>query len=82
MFLKMHGEPPSGDELEAFCDRLNEIVRAGSQIKLVQVYTVARHPAEHWVSALSNKEVDAIVERVRRQTALVAEAFYGAGGEG
>ena len=81
MFLKMHGEPPSSEELEAFCDRLNEIVRAGGQIKLVQVYTVARHPAEHWVSALSKKEVDEIVERVRRRTALITEAFYGAGGD-
>jgi wyosine [tRNA(Phe)-imidazoG37] synthetase (radical SAM superfamily) len=81
MFLKMHGEPPSNEELDAFCDRLNETVKAGGRIKLVQVYTVARHPAEHWVSALSNKEVDAIVERVRKETGLSTEAFYGAGGD-
>jgi wyosine [tRNA(Phe)-imidazoG37] synthetase (radical SAM superfamily) len=76
MFLKMHGEPPSADELDAFCDRLNEIVQAGGRIKLVQVYTVAREPAERWVGALDNKEMDAIVDRVRRKTGLAAEGFY------
>ncbi len=76
MFLQMHGEPPTRAELEAFCDRLNEITRSGGKIKLVQVYTVAREPAERWVTALSNKEVDAIVEMVRKRTGLLAEAFY------
>src|SRR5262249_9225981 len=44
LFLRLHGEPPPAAELEAFCDRLNEVVRAGGRIKLVQVYTVARVP--------------------------------------
>jgi len=79
LFLKMHGEPPSAEELAAFCDRLDEIVQAGGKIKLVQVYTVARNPAESWVGALCDREVDAIVELVKRRTGLPAEAFYGAG---
>jgi wyosine [tRNA(Phe)-imidazoG37] synthetase (radical SAM superfamily) len=77
MFLKLHGEPPSPAELEAFCERLDEIVRAGGRIKLVQVYTVARRPAEEYVSALDNAEVDAIVDLVKRRTKLLAEPFYG-----
>src|SRR5262245_42379891 len=32
MFLKMHGEGPSAAELDAFCDRLNEIVEGGGRI--------------------------------------------------
>ena len=79
MFLKMHGEPPPAEELAAFCDRLNEIVQAGGKIKLVQVYTVAREPAERWVGPLSDMEVDAIVDLVRRRTGLAAEGFYGGG---
>jgi hypothetical protein len=43
----------------------------------VQVYTVARPPAESFVSALSDTEVDAIVEMVGSQTGLPAAAFYG-----
>jgi wyosine [tRNA(Phe)-imidazoG37] synthetase (radical SAM superfamily) len=79
LFLKMHGEPPPPRELDAFCDRLNDIEHAGGKIKLVQVYTVARDPAERWVGALGNKEVDAIVHLVKRRTGLPAEGFYGNG---
>jgi wyosine [tRNA(Phe)-imidazoG37] synthetase (radical SAM superfamily) len=77
LFLRLHGIPPPAAELEAFCDRLNEVLKAGGKIKLVQVYTVAREPAETYVVALSVTEVDAIVELVRRRTGLAAEPFYG-----
>jgi wyosine [tRNA(Phe)-imidazoG37] synthetase (radical SAM superfamily) len=80
LFLRMHGAPPPSAELDAFCDRLNEITAAGGRIKLVQVYTVARVPAEEWVGPLSDAEVDAIVELVQRRTGLAAEPFYGPGG--
>lgn len=77
LFMRLHGKAPPKAELEAFCDRLNEIVAAGGQIKLVQVYTVARVPAETYVSPLSDAEVDRIVALVRQRTGLQAEAFYG-----
>jgi wyosine [tRNA(Phe)-imidazoG37] synthetase (radical SAM superfamily) len=79
MFLRMHDQPPPAEELEAFCDRLTEIIGAGGRIKLVQVYTVARVPAESWVTPLADAEVDAIVELVQRRTGLAAEPFYGPG---
>ena len=63
--------------MAAFCDRLNEIVAAGGTLKLVQIYTVARQPAESFVAPLADAEVDAIVELVRNRTALAARAFYG-----
>jgi wyosine [tRNA(Phe)-imidazoG37] synthetase (radical SAM superfamily) len=77
LFLKIDGEPPSADEIEAFCARLGEIRDAGGQITLVQVYTVARPPAESFVTALSDEEVDAISEKVRSSAGLHAESFYG-----
>jgi wyosine [tRNA(Phe)-imidazoG37] synthetase (radical SAM superfamily) len=79
LFLRMHEMPPPAEELEAFCERLNEIQRAGGRIRLVQVYTVARVPAETYVSPLSNAEVDQIVELVKHRTGLAAEPFYGPG---
>jgi wyosine [tRNA(Phe)-imidazoG37] synthetase (radical SAM superfamily) len=79
LFLRLNGDPPSAAELEAFCDRLNEVLKAGGRIKLVQVYTVAREPAESYVDALSHAEVEAIVDLVRRRTGLPAEPFYGPG---
>jgi wyosine [tRNA(Phe)-imidazoG37] synthetase (radical SAM superfamily) len=36
LFMRVHEQPPTRNELEAFCDRLNEIVAAGGKLKLVQ----------------------------------------------
>ena len=67
LFMRIDGQPPPEAEQEAYCERLREIVAAGGQIKLVQVHTVARPPAESWVSPLcATHEVDALAERVRR----------------
>jgi wyosine [tRNA(Phe)-imidazoG37] synthetase (radical SAM superfamily) len=78
LFMKLDGEGPSSAEQEAFCQRLNEITRAGGRITLVQVYTVARRPAETFVTPLANDEVDALAALVRERTGLAVEAFYGA----
>ncbi len=43
----------------------------------MQVYTVARPPAEAWVGPLADDELDAIAERVRRYTGLSSEVAYG-----
>jgi wyosine [tRNA(Phe)-imidazoG37] synthetase (radical SAM superfamily) len=81
LFLKIRGVGPSDDEIAAWCRRLHDI----GNIKLVQVYTLARKamtvvddvPAWQFVSALSNAEVDAITERVRKEAGVQAESFYG-----
>jgi wyosine [tRNA(Phe)-imidazoG37] synthetase (radical SAM superfamily) len=78
LFMRVHGCPPPPEELHAFCDRLNEIVDAGGQIKLVQVYTIARRTTEVYAEPLANGEVDAIAEMVRDHTGLAATGFYGA----
>jgi len=77
LFMRVHGEPPSQHELEAFCDRLNEITAAGGTLKLVQVYTVARRPAESFVAPLTDAEVDSIVDFVKQRTGLAVHAYYG-----
>jgi len=77
LFMRISGKPPSEAEREAFCDRLNEIVRAGGQLKLVQIYTVARRPAESFVAPLPDDEVDALAALVRNRTGLATAAYYG-----
>jgi wyosine [tRNA(Phe)-imidazoG37] synthetase (radical SAM superfamily) len=77
LFMRVNGEPPTPAELEAFCDRLNDITAAGGQLKLVQIYTIARRPAESYVAPLANDELDAIVNLVRKRTALDTIAYYG-----
>jgi hypothetical protein len=75
--MRIDGSPTPPQELEAFCQRLNEITSQGGQIQLVQVYTVARRPAESYVTALSNEEVNSIVNLVQQRTGLEAHGFYG-----
>ena len=74
LFMKIQGEGPDESELGAYCDRLNEIVESG-QIKLVQIHTVARAPAEAYVSALSDERVEEIAELIRVRTGLEVAAF-------
>ncbi|MGC3969254.1 MAG: radical SAM protein [Pirellulales bacterium] len=78
LFMRVAGESPPPAELEAFCDRLNEITAAGGKLKLVQIYTVAHRPAESFVAPLANTEVDAVVSLVQARTGLPTQAFYGA----
>jgi wyosine [tRNA(Phe)-imidazoG37] synthetase (radical SAM superfamily) len=77
LFMRVNGDPPPREEQYAYCDRLNEILAGGGKIKLVQIHTIARAPAESWVAALSHAEVDALADLVRRRTTLPVAAFYG-----
>ena len=77
LMMRIWDRPPPPAELEAYCQRLQEIAAAGGQIKLVQIHTIARKPAEAWVAALGNAEVDEIADLVRRRTGLEVAAFYG-----
>jgi wyosine [tRNA(Phe)-imidazoG37] synthetase (radical SAM superfamily) len=77
LFMRINGGAPSAEEQAAFCDRLDEITAAGGTLKLVQIYTVARRPAESFVTPLTNAEVDALVELVRHRTGLPAAGYYG-----
>jgi wyosine [tRNA(Phe)-imidazoG37] synthetase (radical SAM superfamily) len=77
LFMRIDGDPPADAELDAYGDRLSEILAAGGRIKEVQIHTVARRPAEAWVAALADDEVDAIGDRVRARTGLPVSTFYG-----
>lgn len=77
IFMQVASEPPPEDEITAYIHRLNEILHSGGAIELVQVYTVARRPAESYVTPLGNADVDHIVKRVGAETGLRVEPFYG-----
>ena len=77
LFMRLHGQPPPPEEVAAYCERLRAILDGGGGIRLVQVYTVARPPAESWVAPLADAEVDAIAAEVRRQVPeVVVEPYY------
>jgi wyosine [tRNA(Phe)-imidazoG37] synthetase (radical SAM superfamily) len=76
LFMRINGAAPPEAEIDAFCDRLCEIVSSAGRLKLVQVYTVARPPAESFVTALTDSELEAIAAKVRAR-GIAAEVFGG-----
>ncbi len=81
LFLTLDGAPPPEAEIEAWLGRLEEILAAGGRLSHVQVYTVARRPAEDFVGALEDGELDRIAALVRDRVGVAADA-YGPGGKG
>lgn len=77
LFLRFEDNGPADGEIEAFVGCLRDLVAGGCQIKLVQIYTVARGTAEAACSPLPAAELDAISARVREGTGLNVETFYG-----
>ncbi len=77
LFMRVAGDGPPPGEIDAYCGRINDIHAAGGRIKLAQIYTVARPPAESFVTPLTDAEVDAIAEQVERETGVSAECYYG-----
>ena len=75
LWMNVDDSPPPAAEVEAFCQRLRKIVDAGGQIRLVQVYTIARRTAESFVTTLSDDSLAAIAERVAAATALPVTTY-------
>jgi wyosine [tRNA(Phe)-imidazoG37] synthetase (radical SAM superfamily) len=75
LFLKVYGQPMPPEELNAYCERLNEIIRSGGQIKEVHAYTVARPTPEQWAIKLSKAELDVMAEIIRQKTKLAVMVF-------
>lgn len=76
-FMRIHGEGPTLAEIEAYCDRLNDLKQQGGQLNLVQLYTVARRPPYEWVTSLPDSELEEIAGIIRQRTALKVETFGG-----
>lgn len=77
LFLKLNDQGPPAGEIDAYVEHLSNLKASGCQIKLVQVYTVARSTAVAEVEPLSAQALDAISAQVRRQTGLNVETYYG-----
>ncbi len=79
LWMQIDGQPPDPAEIQAFCGRLRDITAAGGRLSLIQIYTVARRPAESCVAPLADDQVDRIAAAVARDTGLPVAAFYGSG---
>ncbi len=74
LFPTMGGTGPTSEEIAAYLGRLSDIVEAGGQIAEVQVYTVARPPADPGVGALAAARLEEIAAAVRARR-VPARAF-------
>jgi len=77
LFMRVNGRVMADAEVEAYCDRLNELRAAGGQITGVQLYTIARKPAEPAVTPLADAELDRLADAVRARVPVPIETFYG-----
>jgi len=77
LFLQLSGIGPDDAEIQAYIGHLNSLITGGCQIKLVQIYTVARGTAVADCTPLPAARLDEISERVRRETGLMVETYYG-----
>ena len=77
LFFKVDGAPPADAEIDAYGDRLNGILAAGGRLKALQLYTIARTPAEPSAAPLADAELDALAARVRARVAAPVEVYYG-----
>ena len=74
-FSRIDNQPPPGDEIERYCQLLKRMTERGGRIRLVQIYTVARPPAEDGVAPLSEDELNIIARKVREISSLPSEVY-------
>ena len=75
LFLKVHGEAMPACELDAYADRLNELVQGGAKIREVHAYTVARPTPEVFATRLSKDELEYLAGTIRKRTGLPVLSF-------
>jgi wyosine [tRNA(Phe)-imidazoG37] synthetase (radical SAM superfamily) len=77
LWLRIHGQPPSKEEIAAYCERINTLLREGAQILKLQLYTIARPTPEVFAKALDNANLESIALRIHEATGLPFEIAYG-----
>ncbi len=77
LWLRIRGAAPSENEIVAYCRCLNRLVSANGRLKAIQLYTVAREPAEAYAEPLSDNELNRVAAIVKSQVRLPTEVYYG-----
>jgi wyosine [tRNA(Phe)-imidazoG37] synthetase (radical SAM superfamily) len=77
LWMRIRGQIPPDSEIDAYCRRINDLLENGAQLKALQLYTIARDPAESYVGPLSDAELDNIAATVRKAVAVPVQTYYG-----
>jgi wyosine [tRNA(Phe)-imidazoG37] synthetase (radical SAM superfamily) len=75
LFMNVNGVAPSDAEIDAYGDRLMEFTSGGGNLELIQIYTVARQPAESYVSPLPEDFLQRISNIVEVKTGLQTAVY-------
>lgn len=76
LWFRVDGALPPPGEIEAYSEQLNLILSRGGRLKGLQLYTIARNPAEPSASPLSNEELNQIASLVKARVPVPVEVFY------
>jgi wyosine [tRNA(Phe)-imidazoG37] synthetase (radical SAM superfamily) len=70
LWFRIEGCNPPIEEIEAYANCLKEIISTGGQLKVIQIYTIARNPSELYVSPLEVVDLKQIADRVRAMVSV------------
>jgi len=76
LWLRVQNNPPPQEEIEAYCGLLNGIFARGGYLRGLQIYTIARDPAESYATPLSKDELDHITALVRTRVPIPIESYH------
>jgi len=77
MFLSIDGQPPEGREFASYVQRLAQMLDAGAELERVQLYTIARPPADSSVGPLNRHQLDSLVNQLAtRLPDVPCSAYY------
>ncbi len=65
LLMRLRDQGPDESQIDAYLDRLAELINAGATIRMVQLHTVARKPAEACVQPLNEAELQHVAQRLQ-----------------
>jgi wyosine [tRNA(Phe)-imidazoG37] synthetase (radical SAM superfamily) len=75
LWFRIQGCNPPVEEIAAYCNRLKDLISAGGRIKAVQLYTIARNPAEKDVSPLETNDLRQIAATVSAAVSIPVSVY-------
>lgn len=77
LFPRIDGSRIEAAEVAAYARRLADLAAAGARIDHVQLYTIARRPADSRLSSLSAEELEAIAGEIVAGVNVPIQIYYG-----
>ncbi|WP_432798186.1 radical SAM protein [Poriferisphaera sp. WC338] len=78
MLMRVMGQPIPTAEFDTYIDRITDLIQNGSDVKGVQLYSVARSTAESYVEPVTDTFMDECKARLNaRLPKLPIEVYYG-----